>query len=179
MNYLLLAALVFAVGASITRLVTKDSLFEPLRERWEGHFAYQQDKIIAKVAELLPADTAKWDNPRHSRLERRMALLHEVGDRAEEEAPVPWRVRGKRRQLGRPWSTMSDRLVWWKSWMDFISCPWCVGFWVFLALWSTVWLAILGVHAQAWGVSFGALVVPLALAYRWTYAVVASKLDND
>lgn len=179
MNHLLLAAFVFAVGASITRLVTKDSLFEGLRERWEGHFAYRQDKIIAKVGQLLPADNEKWSNPSLSRVERRMALLHEVGDRSEEEPPVPFWMRGKRRQLTRPWSAMSDRLVWLRSWVDFIGCPWCVGFWVFLALWVTVWLAILGVGFTAWGVPFGLLVVPLALAYRWAGAIVAGKLDTD
>lgn len=179
MNHLLLALLVFGVGASITRLVTKDFPFETLRERWEGHFSYRQDRILEEVGRLLPADSAKWDKPGLSRVERRMALLHEVGDRSEEEPPVPFLVRGERRRLSRPWSSISDRLVKLKGLMDFIRCPWCVGFWVFLALWVLAWLAVLGVEAQVWGVPFGALVLPLALAYRWAGAIVAAKLDND
>ena len=175
MTLWLVAALVFLAGASIIRLITKDAVLENARDKWAGHFVFRADEILEDAAALLPART-EYSDPRLSRAERRVGLMEEVGRRSEEEAPVPWWVLGRRRVERQPWTVRSAKLVRLRGYIDFISCPWCVGPWVFGALWLAAW-ALLGWPYALAGLPFWIFIPGAALAYRWVYALIAMRFD--
>lgn len=172
MSFLLLALLVFGVGASVTRLVTRDSILETFRDRWQNHWAAQQDKVLRDAAAILPASktydsTVEWQD-------RRIALMREIGDRSEAEAAVPFAASRAKVQ---PWTAISYRLIRLRSMIEFIGCPWCVGFWTFLLAWIFAWGVQLGFAYDVAGGPFWAVLPALALGYRWLYALIAGRAD--
>lgn len=178
MDFWLLALLVFGVGARITRLITKDSLLENFRDMWGAHFAYRQDALLKDAAADLPAKKA-YSAPELEWPERRMGLLREIGDRSEAEQAVPLTLIGTRRWVAQPWTMVSHRLIRLRSFIEFISCPWCVGFWVYLLAWIFAWGVGLGFAYNVAGAPFWAVLPALALSYNWVYALVAGQLDAE
>lgn len=192
MTLWLLALLTFGAGASLIRLLTKDSLFEGLRDRWVTHFDAAREDVLAEIEARHPIRAvaqekylrgwAERGQPRRedqlTRQERAMAMLEEIGDRSEAERPAPWYLIGAARRSRRPWSEYSAKLIRIRGYAEFISCPWCVGFWVFLGVWAVSWAVALDSPAEVWGLPFWLALPAVALAYRWVYAVLATHLDN-
>lgn len=195
MTLMLLALLTFLIGASLTRLVTVDALIEGLRDRWTVHFTYRQDRILAMVnsrnqiqdvavAAYLAQLAAQGRTRRRDELtaaDVRVAMLHEIGDRAEAEPSAPGWLSGHRRNQLRPWSSISSKLIRLRGWMEFISCPWCVGFWVFLGTGVLMWGRVFafGVVSEAtvnWG-AWDVWLIGGALAARWVYGAIAAQLN--
>lgn len=176
MTFWLLALLVFGVGARITRLITKDSLLENFRDKWGEHFEHRQDLILRAAATLLPASKA-YSAPELEWPERRMGLLREIQARSQAEQAVPLTLTGEKREDAQPWTVMSSRLYRLRTFIEFITCPWCVGFWVFLLAWIFAWGAGLGFAYNVAGGPFWAVLPALALSYGWVYALVAMRLD--
>lgn len=195
----IVALLVLCTGASLARLVNKDALIEGLRERWKTHFLWRQDQVIAEADRRFPirdratarlaSDLAKAGRAKavadFTPEDHRMAMLQEIGDRAEDEAPQPWWVRGARRRNARPWSTVSDEIIRLRGYAEFISCPWCMPVYLFalVALWT--WARVYGcdlgltwaeLNDAALPIDWLALTVPLSL--RWIYGLVASHADS-
>lgn len=172
--------LAFGTGASLSMLLTEDSLCEPLRRRWETHFEWRMDQVLERVdAELSTEDTGSPDHlPMSLRLakstpERSGLLRSEIGRRAEEEPRVPFWVRGEARREGRVWTRRQAKLDRLASYHAFISCPRCAPFWVFLVVgWFFGFLTgqyelfAVGLPWPFWWLSF-------ALAGRWVYAKLA------
>lgn len=176
MSFWLLALLVFGVGARITRLITKDSLLENFRDRWGGHFEHRQDVILHEAATQLPAHQS-YSAPELEWPEKRMGLLREIHRRSEVEQAVALALTGQQREDAQPWTSKTYRLYRLRTFIEFIVCPWCVGFWVFLAAWIFSWGAGLGFAYDVAGAPFWAVLPALALSYNWVYALVAMQLD--
>jgi hypothetical protein len=173
---LLLAVLIFCTGASITRLITKDGLFEAVRDRWYDHFTYRQDTILAPLERGMdPLERATYENQPHD--EKRLFVLRLVGKRAAEEKALPLTVRGKRREVLAPYTVGAARLGRQRMWTEFIGCPWCVGFWVYLVAWVVAWPVVLGWGFTLHGLGFWVWWLPLALSFRWLNGLVATLLD--
>lgn len=195
-----LALVTFLVGASVTRFVTRDSAMGNFRDRWETHFMYRTDRVLAEVMSRFPVrdvaiagfvETLRLNNrpKRQDELtvtDVRYALLHEIGDRAAEERPAPLWLLGARRAARRPYSAYSERLVRLRAWGDLVVCPWCLSFWVYLGLgagvaattasWTYGWAApVLG--GWYWAV-LPTAVLAWALAARWVYALIATSWDS-
>lgn len=177
MSFWLLALLVFCGGARITRLITKDSLppLENFRDRWGGHFAYRQDIILQRAAAQLPAKRA-YSAPELEWPEKRLGLLKEIQARSEVEQAVPLTLTGTKRAAAQPWTAMSYRLIRLRACIDFISCPWCVGFWVYLLCWVFAW-GLLGFPYLVLGAPFWFTLLALTLSFGWVYALVAQQFD--
>ncbi len=75
----------------------------------------------------------------------------------------------------RRWSK-ARRYEWLVASGGFFSCPWCVGFWVYLAVAAVAWLA-LGTPDVIWGGSAWFTVPAAALAGRWLYGVMVPLVD--
>lgn len=178
MTFLVLALLVFGVGASVTRLITRDSLFEIFRDRWVDHFVAKQDVILHRLASELPAK-GSYSDPALEWQERRVGLMREVIARSQEEQAIGFWVRGAAREKVQPWTWQSNRLVRLRGLIEFIGCPWCVGFWVFQIAWIFAWGVGLGFAYNLVGLPVWAVLPALALSYRWLYAVIASRLDSE
>lgn len=185
--------LMFGFGASTTRLVTKDSLLERFRDRWTEHFTARQARILG----VLNAETqfrheamrnftvlANRNRPATEQLKpesltRRQqhdAMLHEVGERADEEPWLSFWITHKK-----DWVAASNRLVWLRSLADFISCPWCVGFWVYLGTLLWTWGRVFGFAAyplsQPIALPWDFLLLGGAMSARWVYALIATRWD--
>lgn len=176
MTFWLLALLVFGVGARITRLITKDSLLENFRDRWGNHFAHKQDVVLKEAADVLPANRS-YSAPELEWPDRRMGYLRAIGERSENEQAIPLTLVGKKRTTAQPWTAMSYRLVRLRSFIEFVTCPWCVGFWVFLGAWVVAWGVGLGFSYLVLGGPFWFVLPALTLSYGWVYALVAQKFD--
>lgn len=175
MSFWLLALLVFGVGARITRLITKDSLLENFRDRWGNHFAYKQDLILRHAAVQLPAKSS-YSAPELEWPDKRIGLLREIGDRSEAEQAIPLTLVGRKRRMAQPWTATSYQLIRLRSCIEFVTCPWCVGFWVFLLAWLVGW-AVLGFPYLVLGAPFWLVLPALTLSYGWVYALIAMRFD--
>jgi hypothetical protein len=191
--------LMFGFGASATRLITKDKLLAGFRDRWAGHFTWRQGRILAAInaetsfrleaSRNFVAVLNKHRSPdEHVKLETLTAqqmhdaMLHEVGDRADEERPLPvWAARAKREQV-QPWTVRSNQLARLRSYIEFIGCPFCVGFWVFAATLLWTWGRCFGfaydLASARVALPVDYVVVAGALAGRWLYALIAMRWDN-
>lgn len=171
MNLLLLAVLVFGVGARLTRLLNRDTLFEPLRDRWSAHFQARQDRVLREVDAVLPP-RQRQGGPPPTYIEWRAELMEEVDRRAREEHALPMtKARG-------PWQAHADTLMRLRGYSEFLDCPWCAGFWVFLATWVGAWLLLADASYLIYGGPWWLVLPGLALAYGWVYALIANRLDG-
>lgn len=200
MILLVVTILLFGSGASLARLINRDALLDGLRDRWRVHFLWRQARVVEASRQMFPplydtaiktyvAHQAKAGLPRKpeelNSEERRIAVLHEIGDRSEEEPPLPWWVSGSARTKVRPWSKVSAALVRLRGYSDFIGCPWCFPVYAFAAVALWTWWRVYGfdtsltwaeLNGAALPVDWLALSVPLTM--RWAYALVATKLDQ-
>lgn len=176
MSFWLLALLIFGVGARITRLITKDSLLENFRDRWANHFAYKQDLVLKQAWAQLPAK-ASYSAPELEWPDKRIGLLREIGERSEAEQAIPLTLTGRKRARAQPWTATSYQLIRLRSFIEFVTCPWCVGFWVFLLAWILAWGVVLHFPYLVLGAPFWFTLPALTLSYGWVYALVAMRLD--
>lgn len=141
------------LAARATRFVTADKLAKPWRKRW------QRWQLTKKAA----CEKAGANEPMPADLAAKIGLT--PYDPGHQFAP---------RQL--------KRFRWQAEWHDvyqwFLGCPWCIGFWIFLACsvgaWATLGLPSHVLGAPAW------LAVPAAAAGgNWVYAIAARWLDDD
>lgn len=173
-------------AASVALLVTRDKLFEPVREWWETHWLARID------AELVRADAVlKVAKLGHGERDPRLVdqLRQEMLERADEEPGLPLWASRKRRKQERPWSARLGRIARLQSYLTFLSCRACFPYWVFL-------LATVVTVGWAWGfdwavaVDFSAtvpvptsymvfvVVVQMPLLLRWLYYLVDSAVDR-
>lgn len=190
--------LIFGFGASVTFLITRDSLCEGLRDRWVEHWAYRQETLLkdipdvdlvraAAVDRFLALYNARAHTPltreTMTRADKREALLHEISIRTAEEAPLPAWIHGQGRDTARPWLAYSRKLVRLKGYQDFIECPFCVGFWVYLGTMAWTWWRVFDC-AQVivpWSVTrlpADYVVIGAAMGLRWLYANIAITWGN-
>ena len=186
MSVLVVWLLTWLAASSVSLLVTRDKLFEPVRDWWEAHWLWRIDgKLMRADAELKIAHLA------HGKREPELVgkLRQEMLTRADEEPGAPLWMSRKQRRRKRPWSQMVAEIAWLQGWLTFISCRACLPFWVFLP-------AALVTVGWAWGfdwsvaVSFSATVpvpssyavfvvlVQIPLAARWVYYLVDSLVDR-
>lgn len=199
MILLVVSLLLFCTGASLMRLLTRDALLEGLRDRWRVHFLHRQAQAIAEISRHYPpltevakatyiAQQQKAGLPRRpdelNPDEIRTAILHEIGDRSEDEPHVPWWVIGKARREKRPWSRTASKIVRIRGYSDFISCMWCPSVYVYGAVAGWTWWRVYGADLHlTWAELTGAglpidwLVLAVPLSLRWVYGVVAARLD--
>jgi hypothetical protein len=200
MILLVVTILLFGSGASLARLITRDALFDGLRDRWRVHFLWRQARAVEASRQMFPPlyDTAIATYVAHQAKaglarnrdeltaeERRIAVLHEIGDRSEEEPPAPWWVSGPARTKTRPWSKVSAQLVRLRGYSDFIGCPWCFPVYAFAAVGLWTWWRVYGFDTVlTWQDLNSAalpadwLVLSVLLTFRWVYALIATKLDQ-
>lgn len=159
MNQWLLLILAFAVGASLTRLVTSDKLLSPLRDRFEEYWSWRSvEALMASRASSLV------HNADYQKAESVQAMKVEVYRRA-------W--------LGETqWRKVAWKLDWHDAYKAFFGCPWCVGLWVYLFTLLFAWLVVLGPTWTVWGGPWWVTVPAFTLAFRWVYGLVASTLDS-
>lgn len=201
MILIMLALLTFGCGASLTRLVTRDSLLAGFRDRWTDHFAYRRDRILIEIdsryqirdkamenyATLLTRSGQPTRKEELNREQIQSSLIMDIDQRASEELPLPFWMVGPARTTRRPWGRYQARLAWAADWSKFISCPFCVGFWVYLVVVAWTWwrgldaatstAELLHPRLSADFVVLG-VVVGGALAARWVYALLAGLLDR-
>jgi hypothetical protein len=186
--------LMFGFGASTTRLITKDSLLTGFRDRWTEHFSARQARLLGLLnAETqfrhealrnftvlanknrLPTEQLKVETL--TQRQRHDAMLTEVGVRADEEPWLTWWVTHKR-----DWVAASNKLVWLQDLVEAISCPWCVGFWVYLGTLVWTWGRVFGFAAyplsQPIALPWDFLLLGGAMSARWVYALIAMRWDS-
>ncbi len=163
--------IVFGTGASITRLIVADKKpFAGLRARWQQHFTRAVDDILfGKVLPNLSPDPAAWneDWADKTRYQRRIALIREVERQQGNDAPLPFFASRKAHRRQAPWGEFYDPLVKATGRVQFIDCPWCVGFWVFLVTWAVAIPVLWDWSTDFGGVPLCVWWVPLALTSRW------------
>lgn len=159
MNQWLLLILVFAVGASLTRLITSDKLLAPLRDRFQEYWSW-------RAVEVLMASSAS-------------ALVHNADYRQGESVQQMKVEIYRRAYLGdAKWRQVARQLDWFDAYRAFLGCPWCVGMWVYLGTLLTAWLVVLGPMWTVWGGPWWVTIPSLTLAFRWLYGLIASNLDS-
>lgn len=183
MILVMIVALTFGIGASLTRLITSDGLFLGFRARWEMHFQWRMDAIIQEANRTLLVEKAPDDTENSMRVK----ILHALDGRAAEEPKVSFWAVGAARAKDRPWSVRSGKLSRLGSYYDFVSCPFCVGFWVFLVVAVWTWWRALGCATNSYALLYPypaadywlvGGVVGTALAMRWVYALIAVNVDR-
>ena len=160
MNEWILLLVVFGVGASLTRLVTSDKLLAPLRDRIEERWVWRSIEVLrdGEAGTLVPG-RSDYANPEH---------VHNMRSEVYRRA-----FAGERR-----WRKLAWKLDWIDAYKAFVTCPWCTGFWVFLAVALFAWLVVLDVPSTVWGGPWWLMVPAVALTARWVYGLIATRLDN-
>lgn len=156
-------------GASVARLIHADSLLEPLRNRWEAHWLARIDAVLTDADSHLQIT-------RGSRAPAVVAKLRgEINDRAGAERGVRFLVRREQRERARPWSSYRDRLDRYAAWLEFISCPWCLPFWVFCGAVLWTWGRVYGFSGAVFApvhIPVDYALITLVFGLRWIYGMV-------
>lgn len=162
-------------AASLTRLITADSLLQWLRTRWETHWLGAIDAVLVEADSHLQVARGSTDP-------QKVGLLRqEINKRANTEAGVPMWLTGARRRARRPWSTRRERLEQLEIYANFISCPWCLSFWVMALCVLWTWGRVYGFSGDVFapvGVPVDYALLALALGLRWLYGLVAVNLEG-
>lgn len=152
MGHPLIWVLAWFASARLTRLVNADVLTEPLRNAWERHWAArtQATQLTHNVA------WQEWNAAEKTAApdERRTASLRKTERKAF-------------------WKFERARVMQW-----FVSCPWCIGFWIFLGVTFLAWYAA-GAPWVVLGGPWWFTLPAFALGGNWVYALVAGAVDGD
>lgn len=168
--------LLCALGAaSLSRLITADSLMQWLRTRWEAHWLGAIDAVLVEADSHLQIARGSAEPQKIGELRQ------EINKRANAESGVSMWTTGKRREAGRQWSIRRERLERLEVYANFLSCPWCASFWVVAAYVLLTWGRVYGFAGDVFapvGVPADYALVSLALGFRWLYALVAVNLEG-
>ncbi len=162
MHSCLLWTLVFFAGASLTRLINKDKLLMPWRDRVEAHYLRQRWRILTE--NNAQALTTHLDT--ESDLRSQIKIMEFEAYREAERG-------------NRTWMKVASKVDWAAVREGFLGCPWCVSFWVYLIMSVTAWWIALGAAYVVLGAPFWFTIPMIALAFRWIYGVVAGWVDSS
>lgn len=176
MNSALLVWVLCAVsGASIARLIHADTLFAPLRNRWEVHWISRIERELTEADAILQV-------ARGSRsLEAIGKLREEINKRADVEPGVALWTRRGRRRVQRPWSTVRDRLERYADYSEYISCRWCLPPYVFLVAVLWTWGRVYGFSWDVFTpvpIPLDYALIALVLGFRWIYAMIDTRFGH-
>lgn len=163
------------ITASLTRLITADSLLQRLRTRWEEHWLARIDAALVEADSHLQIARGSTD-PKHIG-----ELRQEINKRANAEPGVSMWVTGARRRARRQWSARRGRLEYLEIWANSLSCPWCVSFWTALVCVLWTWARVYGFSGDVFapaGVPADYALLALVLGLRWLYGLVAVNLEG-
>lgn len=148
--------LVFAAGGRVVRFITADKLFDPVRTRWQEHFVQRSTETLIEADPSIVVAGAL-DPIRAGQLRRKVV---------EELAPSdPF------------WRKVARRLARLEIYMSFLSCPWCVGIWVYLVATLSTWALVLGFAGTVLGLPAWFVLPALTLAFSWLYCLIVNLVD--